>query len=528
MLAQWAIYLDCAWIALQTQMKDTVERLWITEKPAMAKSLAAGLSVAYGATILNAKEAGREGCYRMSNGDAVGYFFGHMIELATPDAYLTPEQDKGNAFDYLPLYPKSFIHVPKAERAPGQAAPKRDRSGKPVPSQQFQRMAEWARQSREIVNAGDTDREGQLIVDEFLQFIGIDPSGQGKPVWRLALQNPDEVEIARLIGAGLERNSDPRWVRKTQAAFARQTGDWAFGMTASRAMRQVTGFARMSVGRVQTPTLWIAVERERQITGFKPVDYFVPVIVLADGTRMRWFHREGCEGTPGFDEEGRIVSEPLARQIVASIMGQNNGHVSLASAEKKYIAPPLPFSLGKLQSTASRRYGMSLKEVTKAAQALYEKHKMITYVGTDCQYLPTSMLKDAHDTVAGLSQMYSREAMGANLKLQSKAWNDAKTDEHFAIAPTGKISSGLDAAERNVFEAVSRRFLAQFYPNHEFTAMRLETTFGQDQFEVAGKEVTRNGWKDAEFGAEGDAQGDELEAESQDDAETQKQRGQVE
>lgn len=508
-------------------MRNSIEKLWITEKPDMARSLVAGLSLTYGVSLVKDCDPRKEGCYRLSNGDAVGYFFGHMVELAPPDAYLTPEQDKGNAFEYLPLFPKKFIRMPKGDRDKSGVV-KKDRAGKPVPSFQFQRMAELARGAREIVNAGDTDREGQLIVDEFLEEVGIDPSGGTKPVWRLALQNPDEGEIKRLISAGLEKNSDPRWVRKSQAAFARSTGDWALGMTASRAFRQVTGYSRMSVGRVQTPTLWITVERERAIQRFRPVDYFVPVITLSDGTRMRWFHREGCENTPGFDGEGRIVSEALARQIVASIMGQNNGQVSLAEAERKYQPPPLPYSLGKLQSTASRRYSMSLKEVTKAAQALYEKHKMITYVGTDCQYLPTSILEKAAGTVEGLSQMYRREAMGANLDLRSKAWNDAKTDEHFAIAPTGKISSGLTSQERNVFEAVSRRFLAQFYPNHEWTAMRMQAAFGADQFKAEDKLVTVNGWKDAEFGQDGDAQGDELDAEVAVDGDSQKQRGPAE
>lgn len=495
----------------------------------MAKSLAGGLALTYGATVLNEREASREGHYRMSNGDAVGYFFGHMVELAPPNAYITEEQGRGDAFAYLPLNPAKFIRVPKSERD-DKGAPKVDRNGNPVPLAQFGRMADLARKAREIVNAGDTDREGQLIVDEFLDFVGIDPMGSHKPVWRLALQNPDEEEIQKLIKAGLEKNSDERWVRKSMAAYARQTGDWCVGMTASRAYKQVTGFNRMSVGRVQTPTLAIVVERERAILNFKAVDYFVPVITLADGTRMRWHRREGAEGTPGFDLEGRIISEPLARQIVAAIMGNNNGQVSLAEAQRKYQPPPLPFSLGTLQSTASRRYGLSLKEVTKAAQALYERHKMITYVGTDCQYLPTSMLKDAAHTIKGLSQVFHKEASASNLELVSKAWNDAKTDEHFAIAPTGKIAQGLSASEKKVFEVVSRRFMAQFYPDHEFTKMSLHAMFGQDEFRATDKVVTRNGWKDAEYGTDGDAVGDELDVEAQSDemSDKQKQRGPAE
>jgi len=508
-------------------MSQTLNRLWITEKPDMARSLVAGLCLTHGLKVLNEKEVRTEGYYHLSNGDGVGYFFGHMIELAMPDAYLTPEQDRGDAFAYLPLYPKKFITQPKPERD-GKGNIKTDRAGKPALSFQFRRMSDLARGAKEIVNAGDTDREGQLIVDEFLQFLGIDPLGSVKPIWRLALQNPDAQEIRRLINAGLEKNSDSRWHRKSMAAYARATGDWALGMTASRAFRQVTGFAKMSVGRVQTPTLWMVVERERIIENFTSVDYFVPVITLADGTRMRWFHREGAEGTPGFDQEGRIISEPMARQIVASIMGKNNGQVSLAEAERKYQPPPLPFSLGKLQATASRRYGMTLKEVTKAAQALYERHKMISYVGTDCQYLPTSMYKDAEGTLKGLSQMYRSEAMGANLSLKSKAWDDSKTDEHFAIAPTGKIATGLSAGEKNVFEAVSRRFMAQFYPNHEFVAMRLQAKFAGDEFRATDKQVTKNGWKDAEYGSDGDAQGEELDAQAPADASKETQRGETE
>lgn len=484
-----------------------VKKLWITEKPDMAKSLAAGLALTYGARIVNQSAYRQDGCLMLDTGDAVGFLFGHMLTLAMPEAYLSEDQSRGNAFAYLPLMPESFIKLPKPDLGPnGQV--KKDRKGQELPSPQLLRMVELIQRAREIVNAGDTDREGQLIVDELLLHAGVDPYGRDKPVWRLALQNPKDEEIRKLINAGLERNSDHKWALRFKAAHARETFDWCVGMTASRAYKQVTGVTNMSVGRVTTPTLALVVAREIAIETFKSIQYYVPVITLSDGTQMRWFRRAGAAGLPGFDAEGRITSEAVARQICSAIMGGARGEISLAEAEKKFQPPPLPFSLGALQSTVSRRTGMALKEVTKAAQSLYEVRKMITYVGTDCRFLPTSLLAESRDTIANLSKVFPRQAMGANLELRSKAWNDSKTDEHYAIAPTGKIATGLTEPEKKVFEVVSKRFMAQFYPAHEFTMLRLQALFGQDEFKAVDREVTVAGWKEVEYDPEDKEAGD--------------------
>lgn len=485
----------------------TLNRFWITEKPDMARNLAAGLALTYGTKVVNEKAMRQDGCIRLDNGDAVGFLYGHMLQLAPPEDYLTEDQNKGDVFSYLPLMPADFMKLPKPERL-SSGEEKRDRAGKPVPQYQLVKLVEHIRAAREIVNAGDTDREGQLIVDELLLHAGVDPRGRDKPVWRLALQNPKDEEIRKLIQAGLEKNADAKWARRYKAAYARETFDWCLGMTASRAYRQVTGFNRMSVGRVTTPTLMLVVERELAIENFRPVQYYVPVITLADGTQMRWFRRAGAEGRPGFDREGRIVEEAVARQIVSAILGGCKGEISLAEALKKFQAPPLPHSLGTLQSTVSRRTGMTLKEVTRAAQSLYESHKMITYVGTDCRFLPTSMLQESHDIVQGLAKIYPKQSMGADLQLRSKAWDDAKTDEHFAIAPTGRISSGLNEAEKKVFEAVTQRFLSQFYPAHEYVAMRLQAMFGEDEFKASDREVIKAGWKAVEYDPDDKEAGD--------------------
>lgn len=482
-----------------------INRLWITEKPEMARSLAAGLSLTFSTKAVNLSSMRDDGCIALDNGDAVAYLFGHMLELAPPSAYLTDEQERGNAFKYLPLNPAQMIKIPKADSMPagkgkeGKGKKRTSAAPESAPSPQFVKVAHLIQAAAEIVNAGDIDREGQLIVDELLIHCGVDPRGATKPVWRLALANPDEKEIRKLIEKGLERNGDEHWVRRYEAAACRERGDWCIGMTGSRAYRELTGYAKMSVGRVTTPTLAMVVNREIQIERFQPSNYFVPVITLSNGVRMRWLRRQGCEGTPGFDAEGRIVSEAVARQIVYAITNGMRGQTTLAEAKRKFEAPPLPFSLGTLQSTASRRYGLTLQEVTQAAQALYERHKMITYVGTDCRFLPRSALAGAAATVQALSRVLPGPVRGANLALVSRAWNDAKTDEHSAIVPTGTIVGNLNQAEKNVFEAVSRRFLAQFYPAHEYMHMKLRGIFGDDEFEAMDREVTVRGWHDAEF-----------------------------
>ncbi len=484
-------------------MANSPNRLWITEKPDMARSLAAGLVFTYGVSIVNKETAMQDGCIRLSNGDAVTNLFGHMLENAKPDAYLTPEQLAGDYFAFLPLHPEKTIKYPKADRDKS-GKPKLDSSGKPVPPAQFKKVAALIKSAKEIVNAGDTDREGQLIVDELLEYCGVDPMGSTKPIWRLPLENPKEEEIKKLVDAGLERNSDEKWVRRRMAAETRQDSDWALGMTASMAYQQVTGFRRMAIGRVKTPVMAMVVRRDLEIEKFKPVQYFVPVITLQDGTQLRWERREGAEGTPGFDLHGRIIDEAVARRMVQMISAGLDGTINVAESKSGKELPPLPFSLGTLQSTAARRHGLSLQEVTKAAQSLYEKHKAITYVGTDCQYLPESMLEQVSETMSQLSKLYPKQAGGARLDLRSKAWNDAKTDEHFAIAPTGKLPGSMNEAEKAVFETISRRYMAQFYPAHEFIKHHIGAIFGADEFKSTRVEVTKEGWKEVEGRHEGE------------------------
>lgn len=483
-----------------------VNKLWIVEKPSMALALVGGLQHAQPALrVVN--DPRRDGFHELSNGDAVCPLIGHVIEMelleeqhrrATPDTY----------FSFLPLFVDKPRYKPKPDSPPPSAgkggksgASKPNRDG--PPNRAYLVSTALLRKCREVVNAGDIDREGQRIVDELLEDVGIDPAGKTKPVWRLALVSTRAEDIARQLGS-LERNGDPKWQLRGRAALTRQILDMVIGMNSSMALQSVTGRRNMSAGRVQTSVLQIVYDRDQLIENFKPRDYYVPVVMLPDGTEMRWHKRQDAEGKPGFDEEGRIIDRALAQQIVDRIARGLAGRVAHAEAKKHSQAPPLPFSNASLASTASRRFGMTPKEAEKAAQTLYERHKAISYVGTDCQFLPTSMHADARTTLQALARAWPGKAQQADVSLRSPAWNDAKVDEHFAIVPTGKVpdAGALSPAERQVYETVVLRYIAQFYPDHQYLQHSLRVNFEAgadvDEFRATSKEVVRMGWKEVE------------------------------
>lgn len=475
-------------------------RLWITEKPDAARNLVAGVCRAYGATA-----AKRPGYFELSNGDCVLPLEGHMLEMCRPAAYARAGQDHS---ELLPLLPPigQFKIEPRGERQPAKANGKGVKAGKgaAAPHRQFVLAKDLLGKCREIVNAGDVDREGQLIVDELLTYLGVDPTGRKIPVWRLPLVSAREDDIAGQIVAGLQKNGDEKWVRKRLAAQSRSESDFLLGMNGSIAFQKSSGIRGLSVGRVQSTVLHLVVERDKLVEDFRPRDYFVPVIILRDGTEMRWSKRDGAEGQPGFDEEGRIVDESVARQIVNAISSGLQGRVTAADKDHLKEAPPLPFSAGTLQVAGGKRLGMTVKEVTSVAEQLYLKHKAISYVGTDCQYLPESMLQDAKRITEAIARYYPKEVSGSNLDLRSKAWNDDKVDEHYAIIPTGTLPDGATPQERAVYDLVVRRYVAQFYPAHEFLRHSLAAVFGQDEFRASKNEVLRQGWRVVEGAVEAD------------------------
>lgn len=468
----------------------------IAEKPSVARDIGNWLAQQQkpGGKI----ESDKAGGYWLPNGDFISYTVGHLVEMEMPDAYLTPEQNKADPLTYLPLLPAEYKYHPRFKRKEDGSVAMRD--GKPVIDPLFHTVEKMIKKADIIINAGDMGREGQLIMDEVFVLCGVDPASPH--IKRVAILDMNPKGIAEGF-AKIGLNAEPKWINKGMAGRCRQEADWGVGMNASRAYWSVTGSKYVALGRVKTPVLNLVDERCRAIESFKPLDYYVPIITLKDGLEMRWKCRPGAEGTPGFDQEGRIISKLVADKIVADINAGLQGTVTRAKSENRSKAPPKPFSLATLQSEASKRLGVPIEDVTKAAQTLYEKHKMITYVGTECQYLPESMLKEARSIMANLSPMFRKVMEGANANMKPASFSDKKiaelNEEHHAIAPTGVLNnSALSEVEKGVFEMISRRFAAQFYPDYEYKSFGLDMDFSNDQFAATGQETTRVGWKEAE------------------------------
>jgi len=443
-------------------------RLFIAEKPSLAQAIADGMG--------GGQKAGTH--IKVGN-DIVTWCRGHILELAEPDEYLSdavPKNSKGKKvwrMEDLAIIPKKWKTLPVAES-----------------HDQLKAIRSLLKDATIIVNAGDPDREGQLLVDEVLEFCGLDPDG--KKVERVLISAMDAVSVEKALRS-VKPNHMYRPLRL--CALGRQRADWLMGMNGTRAFTCKYN-SLITVGRVQTPTLALVVARDLEIENFKPRDFYTPMITLADGTQMKWCGR--TVDTPGIDEEGRIVDRKLGEAIVRRIEDGLKGQITLADAEEKAEKAPLPHSLDTLSIELSKKTGMSAQRVLDACQGLYETHKLTTYPRTDCRYLPESQIEDKGRVLQALHGTSLRNLVeGADTSLRSRAWNDSKVTAHHAIIPTGVSPTGkhLTGDERIVFDTVSRYYISQFYPDHLYLDLQVEALFGEDKFRSARKESLAPGWK---------------------------------
>lgn len=438
-------------------------RLFIAEKPSLGRAIAENLG----------KGRKSEG-YIDCGGDIVTWCFGHLLETAPPQ-YYNPANAKWGDRTLLPIVPSHFVLLPRKDAGA-----------------QIGIIKSLLKKCDIVVNAGDPDREGQLLVDEVLEHLNY--KGPCHRIWLAAL---DPESVAKAL-ASLKENAIFAGYRN--AADTRRKIDWLGGLNMTRAMtifgNSIGMDGVLSIGRVQSPTLALVVARDREIENFKPVDYAVVQASMKHqaGTFTATF--KAPQNLAGTDENGRIIDFSIAEKIKS--MSENKAGI-IANVVKKAgkEAPPMPYSLSLLQKEASARWGMGAQDVLNTAQKLYEM-KLTTYPRTDCGFLPEEQFADARKILKSLAcmEVLHKATTGANPDLKSKAWNSQKITAHHGIIPTGMAASGLSGRELDIFQMIALRYIEQFYPPLEFeTTMITVELDRKTTWEASGRVVKHQGWK---------------------------------
>ncbi|WP_145009763.1 DNA topoisomerase III [Pseudomonas oryzihabitans] len=439
-------------------------RVFLCEKPSQGKDIA---------RVLGATGRG-EGCIR-GQGVVVTWGIGHLLEQAPPEAY--DPQLKSWSLDALPILPASW----KVEV-------------KPKTSSQFKVVKTLLKEATELVIATDADREGEMIARELLEHCGY--RGPVQRLWLSALNDASIRQALASLKPGAETFS------MYHSALARSRADWLIGMNFTRLFtllgRQAGYSGVLSVGRVQTPTLRLVVDRDREIAHFVPVPFWsMEVLLAANGQTFTAQWRPARDIT---DDEGRCL-DPLHAQAAQARLtaGSTAIAVSVETERVKEVAP-LPFDLGTLQEICSKKLGLGAQETLNVAQALYETHKATTYPRTDCGYLPTSMLPEVPAVLEAIRRTDpSISPVLATIvpAQRSRAWNDAKITAHHGIIPTLEPANlaAMSDKERAVYSLIRAHYLAQFMPHHEFDRTVADFDCNQVALRAVGKRIVVPGWK---------------------------------
>ncbi|RQW64176.1 DNA topoisomerase III [Vibrio viridaestus] len=451
-------------------------KLFIAEKPSLGRAIADALP----------KPHKREdGAIRCGNGDVVTWCIGHLLEQAQPDEY--DDKYKKWSLDTLPISPEKWILKPRKSAA-----------------KQLSVVKKLLKQSFDIVHAGDPDREGQLLVDEVIDYCRV-PQDKKVATQRLLINDLNLSAVKKSLQK-MQANSD--FIPLSVSALARSRADWLYGMNMSRAytlLGQKVGYRGvLSVGRVQTPVLGLVVRRDEEIENFVAQDYFTlhALIPYSDqyhsgDIRARWKPSEACG--PWLDEDGRVLNLKLVENVASRIKAKP-AKVMKSEHKKTKQNAPLPYSLSALQIDASKRFNLNAQQTLDACQSLYEKHKLITYPRSDCRYLPNGHFHESRAITTAIAKLENRlqDAVGGvDLQIRSKAWNDSKVEAHHAIIPTdkGNVSGSLTDKEKNVYYLIARQYLLQFYPAAEYAESRLEFDIEGGLFIASGKTLLFPGWK---------------------------------
>lgn len=442
-------------------------KLFLCEKPSQGRDIA---------KALGATQRG-DGC--LTGKDiTVTWGFGHLLETESPEGY--DEKYKKWTLADLPIIPEQWKMVVK-----------------PATKKQFTIIQKLLKKASSVVIATDADREGEMIAREIL-----DVSKYRGPVSRLWLSALDDASIRKAL-ASLKPGEETE--RLYLAGLGRARADWLVGMNLTRLYtlksRKPGREGRFySVGRVQTPTLRLIVDRDRQIADFVPRNYWTLTVQLVGQNtpfQAQWLAPENA-----CDEENRCINECVLQQAVADM--QRARQASVISTETKRIkeSAPLPFDLGTLQQVCSQKWGLGAQQVLNIAQSLYEIHKATTYPRTDCGYLPLSMMAEAPQILNALQStvpMLKPLLAQCNLQQKSRCWNDSKITAHHGIIPTVQPThlDKMNNEEHQVYDLICRHYIAQFMPVYEADKTQIRLRCADHQLVASGNAVVVAGWKTA-------------------------------
>lgn len=447
--------------------------LYIAEKPSLGRAIA---------DVLPKPHKKGDGFIQAANGDCVSWCVGHLLEQAQPDAY-NPEY-KSWKFEHLPIVPDKWLLKPKA-----------------ATRSQLSVLKKLVKQANTLINAGDPDREGQLLVDEVIAYLGV-TGDKLHQTQRLLINDLNPQAVKRALS---QLRSNREFIPLSTSALARSRADWLYGMNMTRAYtiqgKKVGYQGVLSVGRVQTPLLGLVVRRDEEIAHFQSKPFYEVLAHLATEKQetfsAKWQPSEAC--FPYMDEEGRVLVRGLAQNVVSRISDKSALVTQWVSKDKKQN-PPLPYSLSALQIDAAKRFGMSAKSVLDTCQSLYEHHKLITYPRSDSRYLPLEQHQLATSVLRAVSQGAGELLQGADApdpQLKSQAWDDKKVDAHHAIVPTEKTAnlSSLSLWEKQLYLHIARQYLAQFYPTYCYSETTVQVTIEGGLFNTKARQDQSLGWK---------------------------------
>ncbi|RRW72130.1 DNA topoisomerase III [Pantoea dispersa] len=446
-------------------------RLFIAEKPSLARAIADVLPKPY---------RRGDGYIACGNDQVVTWCVGHLLEQAQPDSY-DSRYARWNLAD-LPIIPDKWRLQPR-----------------PSVAKQLKVIEGLLQQASVVVHAGDPDREGQLLVDEVLDYLQL-PAEKRQQVQRCLINDLNPAAVERAVSR-LRENRE--FIPLCVSALARARADWLYGINMTRAwtlLGRNAGYdGVLSVGRVQTPVLGLVVRRDEEIENFVPKDYFEVKAHIVTPKEERfvasWIPSDACEQWQ--DDEGRLLHRPLADHVLERINGKP-AWVTGYNDKRESETAPLPFSLSSLQIEAAKRFGLSAQTVLDCCQRLYETHKLITYPRSDSRYLPDEHFAGRHAVLSAIQAHQPDVSLPAdfNADQKNRCWDDKKVDAHHAIIPTARASKvNLSDNEANIYALIARQYLMQFCPDAVFRKCVIDLDIGGGRFVAKARFLAEAGWR---------------------------------